>query len=96
MDTTTYEELQGRLYGLLIRLGDRFADEDARQFHEFIDVDEFGLALEQMAGALAGTGAAITDGERTDMLMLVHMMHMDDLVPRALAACPSADAAGAC
>lgn len=83
------------LFGLLIQLGDRFADDDTRQFHEFIDVGEFGLALEQMAGAFAGTGAAITDDERDGMLALGRMMQMDDMVPRALAACPRGGAAGA-
>ena len=38
MDTAYYEELAGRLYGLLIGLDDRIGSEQARLLRHFIDV----------------------------------------------------------
>ena len=60
MDTGYYEELAGRLYGLLIGLDDRIGSEQARLLHHFIDVGEYGLALEEIAGTLAQDAIAIT------------------------------------
>jgi len=90
MDAAYYEDLAGRLYGLLIGLEDRLDRQDARQLHHFIEVGEYGLALEEMAGALAQAKTPITDQERSDMLALTRTMKMDDLVPRALGFCPHA------
>jgi len=43
-------DLDGRLYGLLIGLDDRIDSEQAQLLHHFIDVGEYGLALEEIAG----------------------------------------------
>jgi hypothetical protein len=89
MDAAYYEELAGRLYGLLIGLDDRMDSEQAQLLHHFIDVGEYGLALEEIAGTLAQDAIAVTDQERADMLTLAARMNLEgDLVPRALAACP--------
>jgi hypothetical protein len=88
MDAAYYEDLAARLYGLLITLEDRLGGEQARLFHRFIAVGEYGLALEEIAGALAQDAIAITGQEREDMLALARQMAMDDLVPRALGFCP--------
>ena len=89
MDAAYYEELAGRLYGLLIGLDDRIGSDQARLLHHFIDVGEYGLALEEIAGTLAQDATAITGQERGDMLALATRMKLQgDLVPRALAACP--------
>ena len=89
MDTAYYEELAGRLYGLLISLDDRIGSEQARLLHHFIEVGEYGLALEEIAGTLAQDAIAVTDQERGDMMALADRMKLEDgLVPRALAACP--------
>ena len=93
LDTACYEDLAGRLYGLLIGLDDRLDREAARQLHHFIEVGEYGLALEEIAGALAHAKVAITDQERSDMLALTATMNMDDLVPKALGFCPRAGSA---
>jgi hypothetical protein len=85
-----YEDLAGRLYGLLIGLDDRLDREDAQLLHHFIEVGEYGLALEDIAGALAHAKVPITDQERSDMLALTATMNMDGLVPRALGFCPRA------
>ena len=93
LDAAYYEDLAGRLYGLLIGLDDRLDREDVRQVHHLIEVGEYGLALEEIAGALAQATAAITDQERSDMLALTRSMNMDDFVPRTLGFCPRAGSA---
>jgi hypothetical protein len=91
MDTAYYEELAGRLYGLLIGLDDRIGSGQAQWLHHVIDVGEYGLALEDIAGTLAQDAIAVTDQERGDMMALADRMKLEgDLVPRALAACPRA------
>jgi len=89
MDAAYYEELAGRLYGLLISVDDRIGCEQAGLLHHFIEVGEYGLALEEIAGTLAQEAIAITGQERGDMLALAARMKLKgDLVARALAACP--------
>jgi hypothetical protein len=89
MDTGYYEELAGRLYGLLIGLGARIGSEQAQWLHHVIDVGEYGLALEDIAGTLAQDAIAVTDQERLDVMALAARMKLEGgLVPRALAACP--------
>ena len=46
MDAGFYEDLAGRLYGLLIRLEDRLNCDDASVVHQFIDTGHYGLALD--------------------------------------------------
>jgi hypothetical protein len=89
-DAAYYEDLAGRLYGLLIGLGDRLNGEQARLLHHFIDVGEYGLALEEIAGALAQDTIAVTDQERGDMLALNRQMKMGGIVPHTLGFCPRA------
>ena len=89
MDSAYFEDLAGRLYGLLIGLDDRIGSEQAQWLHHVIEVGEYGLALEDIAGTLAQDAIAITGQERGDMLALAARMNLEgDLVPRALAACP--------
>ncbi len=94
MDAASNEDLAGRLYGLLIRLEDRLGGEQAQLLHHFVEVGEYGLALEEIAGSLAQDQIAISDQERGDMLALARRMKMDDLVPRALVFCPRATGTG--
>jgi hypothetical protein len=86
MDAASYEDLRGRLFSLLIAVEDRLGREQARWVHHVIDVDEYGLALEDMVDILAQAKAPVTDQERADMLDLARRMQMDDLAPRQCAA----------
>jgi hypothetical protein len=88
VDGAYFEDLTGRLYGLLIMLEDCLGNEQAGLLHYFIEVGECGLALEEISGALAQDAVAITDQERAAMLVLASQMAVDDLVRRALAFCP--------
>ena len=93
-DAAWYEELRGQLFSLLIMVEDRLGREQARWVHQVIDVDEYGLALEDMVGILAHAKVPVTDQELAGMLALARKMHMDDLVSRVLH-CPPAGQAGA-
>jgi hypothetical protein len=88
MDRAHYEEIAGLLHGLLIRLDDRLAGKDRTLIAEFIDANEVGLALEQIADLLSEDERPLTSDERADLLALAHRMQMGDRVPRALALCP--------
>ncbi len=91
MDNAYYEDLAGRLYGLVIRLAGRLAADEARWLHHVTEAGEYGLALEDMAGILAHDKTAITDQERGDMLALAARMKLEGgRVPGALENCPRA------
>ena len=79
------------MFGLLTRLDDRLTRRDSTLIHEFIDVGEFGLALEQIADVLSEDEVPISGAERADMLALNTDMQMGDRVPGALQLCPSAN-----
>jgi hypothetical protein len=70
MDNAHYQDLAGRLYGLVIRLSDRKPADRAGWVHHVIEVGEYVLALEDLAAILAPGKTAITDQERADMLTL--------------------------
>jgi hypothetical protein len=89
VDAAWCEDVRGQLFSLLIAVEDRLGREEAQWVHHVIDVDEYGLALEDMVGVLAYAHAPVTDQERADMLALARKMQMDELVPRVLQ-CPSA------
>jgi hypothetical protein len=56
---------------------------------EFIEANELGLALEQMADVLSKNEKPMTPDARADMIALAAQMQMGDRVPRALAFCPT-------
>lgn len=88
MDRANYEEIGGILHGLLIRLDDRLPGKNISLITEFIDANELGLALEQMAHLLAKNKQRVSAEERADILSLAKRMRMGNSVPRALAMCP--------
>ena len=91
MDNAYYEDLAGRLYGLVIRLGDRLTAYEAWWLHHVTEVGEYGLALDDMAAILAHDKTAITGEEREDMLALAARMKAEGgRVPEALENCPRA------
>lgn len=88
MDRAHYEEIAGQLHGLLIRLDDRLPGKDITLIAEFIDANELGLALEQMADVRSEDMRPLAPDERLDLLGIAERMHMGDRVPRALTFCP--------
>ena len=89
VDPSYYEEIAGLLHGLLLRLDDRLPGKDTTLIAEFIDANELGLALEQLADVLSEDKQPLSASERDDMLALVDRMQMGDRVPHALAFCPA-------
>jgi hypothetical protein len=73
-DAAYYEDLAGRLYGLVIRLGDRLSGDEGQWLHHVTEVGEYGLALDDMVKVLAYGKIAITDQERGDILALAERM----------------------
>jgi hypothetical protein len=88
VDRAYYEEMAGLLRGLLIRLDDRLPGKDVILIAEFIDVNELGLTLEQMADALSEHELPLSTDERADIRALGERMQMGDRVPRAIQICP--------
>ena len=88
MDRAYYEEIAGEVHGLLVRLDDRLPGKDITLIAEFVDANELGLALEQMADVLSEDEQPLTSDERADILRLAERMQMGDRVPRALQFCP--------
>jgi hypothetical protein len=50
MTAESAEDLAGRLHALLILVQDRLGSERAREAHHLIEMDEYALALEEIAG----------------------------------------------
>jgi len=70
VDSAYYEEIAGRLRGLLIRLSDRLSAQDLRAVTEYTDANELGIALEVMADVLSAYELSIAPDEPSDMLAL--------------------------
>jgi hypothetical protein len=86
-----YEEIAGVLRALLVRLDDRLPRKDVTLIAEFIDVNELGVALEQIDDVLAKDRQPLAADERADVLALADRMQMGDRVPRVLSFCPEGD-----
>jgi hypothetical protein len=76
-DSAYFEDLAGRLYGLVISLSDRLPADQARWLHHVVDVGEYGLALEDLAAMLAYDKIAVSDQEHGDIGALARQMGMD-------------------
>lgn len=73
------EETAGQLQGLLIRRDDRLRGKDITLVAEFVDVDELGLALEQIADVFIEDEHPLASDERADILERAARMQMSDL-----------------
>ena len=76
-DSAYYEDLTGRLYGLVITFSDRLPPDQAQWLHHVIDVGEYGLALEDLAAMIPYGNIAATDQERGDIAALARQMGTD-------------------
>jgi hypothetical protein len=88
VDNQYYATITAELQVLLIGLNDRLPGRDVTLIAEFIDANELGLALEQMADVLSQDEQPLAAEERQRMLALVRTMQMNDRVPHALTLCP--------
>ena len=76
-DSVYFEDLAGRLYGLVIIFSDRLPVDQVQWLHHVVEVGEYGLALEDLAAMLAYDKIAVTDQERGDIVALARQMGMD-------------------
>ena len=76
-DSAYFEDLAGRLYGLVIIFADRLPADQTQWLHHVVEVGEYGLALEDLAAMLAYDKITITDQERGDMAALAQRMGVD-------------------
>ena len=76
-DSVYFEDLAGRLYGLVIIFSDRLPADQVQWLHHVVEVGEYGLALEDLAAMLAYDKIAVTDQERGDIVALARQMGMD-------------------
>ena len=76
-DSTYFEDLAGRLNGLVISISGRQSADQAHWLHHLVDVGEYGLALEDLAAMLVYHTIAVTDQERGDMVALAPQMGMN-------------------
>lgn len=73
-DVSHYEEIQGRLRGLLIAVADQLPRVTVQIVGEMIDVNECGVALETISEMLVESKAVITPEVLTSVSELVEMM----------------------
>ncbi len=88
MDFLTRADLTGRIRGLVIMLDDKISIEESRRADELVDADDFGGALEQLAGVLAGAETSLPEDLRTDFDRLATQVGNRDQVMELLGACP--------
>ena len=69
-------------------LDDKITIEQSRAADELVDADEFGPALEQLAGVLAEAGTPLPDDLRADFDRLSTQVGNQDAVMELLAAVP--------
>jgi hypothetical protein len=76
-DPAYFDDLAGRLYGLMIIISDRLPADQAEWLHHVVEVGEYDLALGDLVGMLAYDKITITNQERGDIAALARQMKMD-------------------
>ena len=76
-DPAYFEDLAGRLYGLVIIFSGRLPADQTEWLHHVVEAGEYGLALEDLAAMLAYGRIIITGQERGDIAALARQMKMD-------------------
>ena len=79
-DASYYEELQGRVRGLLIRVGDWLEQDEASLIDSFIDANEIELALTTICDLLAELDATLSHDAVDEMERLAERMQLTDPV----------------
>src|SRR5258708_2534596 len=76
-DVPHFEELQGRVRGLLISVSDQLPAVTVQLAGEMIDASEYGVALEMISEVLAESRAAISREVLVIVTELVGIMNLD-------------------
>jgi hypothetical protein len=77
-DASRYEELQGRLRGVLITVSDQLPSFTVGLVDEMIDANECGVALETMSEMLVEADGRIEEGVFVAVEHLVQLMGLDE------------------
>jgi hypothetical protein len=88
MDFLTRADVTGRIRGLVIMLDEKITIEQTRSAEQLVDEEEFGAALETLAGFLAEGGTALADDLRVDFDRLSNTVGNHDAVMAILAGVP--------
>jgi hypothetical protein len=86
-----WKRVEPRLRRLGESLDQALTDEQQRWYEEFLDANEFGLALEMLADWLSEEETPVRDPDRTEMLALAREMGNEARVAGPLRLCPPAD-----
>ena len=89
MDFLTHADLTGRIRGLVIMLDEKITIDESRRAEDLVDDDEFGAALETLAGYLAEAGTPLPADLRVDFDRLSTQVGNHDSVMALLERCPS-------
>jgi len=83
-----YVQVEHRLRALMPNYEAFVPGEQMNLIREFLDVGEYGLALEWLADELSEGSVPVEHADRREMVSLSELMHLDGRVVRALAGCP--------
>lgn len=79
-----YDDLGGRLRGVVISLGDVLSSEEATDVEEFIEHAEFGEALRSLAWIIVETNKQIAASDLTEIEALARLMEITEEMPNGL------------
>ena len=83
-----WEELERRVRALGDSMADRLTNEQATWFTEFVEVGEYGLALEMLADWLCEDALPISEAELSEATSLATAMGNAERVTGPLRLCP--------
>jgi hypothetical protein len=83
-----WRRVEPRLRALGDALGDALTDQQHRWYEEFIQANEFGVALEMLADWLSEDERPLRDEDRAEMLSLAREMGNEGRIASALILCP--------
>jgi len=75
-DSAYYEDIRGRMRGILIAVSEAFPVQQVGLIDELIDANESGVALEMLVGMLVGGSVPVASGVVDQIERLVEEMHL--------------------
>lgn len=84
LDQSYYDDLRGKLHGLVIALGPALTESEASAVTDFLDVGEYGLALMTLADIIVEEGKQIHAAEYESIVKFARQMKIEDKISPAL------------
>ena len=72
-----YNELEARLGSILLTLGSQLSPEESREVNHFLDVGEYGLALQTLTDLLIEERKKISTGTYNDVVGVARRMGIE-------------------